>query len=102
MNKEKIKQYIAENRLGNINGKRPWKDTRRNYERKYLYALLRHNGYSAWAIADFFSLKSHGSVLVGLKEYENLKENKVFAIETEMVRKIFPILDNIRIEPQSE
>ena len=102
MNIERIKKYIADNKLASINGKRPRKDTKRNYERKYLYALLRHNGYSSWAIAEFFGLKSHGSVLVGLREYENLKENKVFVSETEIVRKTFPIFNNYKIESHSE
>ena len=82
MNIDKVKEYIAENKLASINGRRPKKDTSRNYQRKYLYALLRHNDYSYWEIAKFFNLKSHGSVLVGIREYENLKENKVFIEST--------------------
>lgn len=102
MNIDKIKEYIAENKLASINGKRPKKDTVRNYQRKYLYALLRHNNYSYWEIAKFFNLKSHGSVLVGIREYHNLKKNKVFIESTKRVQLMFPFINTYMINQEAE
>lgn len=102
MNIEKIKEYIAENKLASINEKRPKKDTSRNYQRKYLYALLRYNDYSYWEIAEFFNLKSHGSVIVGIREYHNLKENKVFIESTKRVRLMFPFINISIVNQEAE
>ncbi len=102
MNIEKIKEYIAVNKLASINGRRPKKDTSRNYQRKYLYALLRHNDYSYVQIAKLFNLKSHGSVIVGVREYHNLKENKVFIESTKTVCLMFPFINKSIVNQEAE
>lgn len=102
MKKEEVREYIVANKLNAIKGRRPAKETWRNYERKYLYYYLRFYGMTLTGIADMFDLEGHASVQVGLKTYENLKNQKDFVFFTEKIKKLFPVVEERCINPEKE
>lgn len=102
MNIEKIKEYIAENNLIGVNGKRADRVRWKAYQRKYLYNYLRVNGFTFQQIADIFKMKCHGTVLVGVREYHNLKNDKLFKELTYEVKKAFPISPVSYTSPEKE
>jgi hypothetical protein len=97
----KLKDYITQKKLAGINGKRPRKDFKRASERKYLYFFLRSNGYSFQTIGEFFNV-NHSSVLIGIKQYHDIKRDKLFQECIKEVKSLFPIYEKTDFTPENE
>lgn len=99
---DKVKEYITEKNLIGVNGKKADRVRWKAYQRKYLYNYLRANGLTFQQIADVFKMKCHGTILVGVREYHNLKNDKLFKELTYEVKKAFPISPVSYTSPEKE
>ena len=72
------------------------------WKRFYFFVYAKTKGLSLQTIADMVGLESHCTIINGIKQYENLKNDKLFKEYTREISEEYPLSDIVDFEFYSE
>ncbi len=72
------------------------------WKRFYFFVYAKTKGLSLQTIADMVDLESHCTVINGLKQYDNLKDDKLFKEYTREISEEYPLSNIVDFEFYSE